>query len=144
MTKVVVFILLKQMRQSSDAKLISTRMEAVMTLWHLEPVLEEIQKISKDSEYFSSLNKIAEEHVGLSLGDLETIGVPRLSLFLLGNQEVDVSKALIAYEIFEKLLAFEDNMFCAAMYRRKVKDLYAVLIEIADRHNLSLENYLAS
>lgn len=115
-----------------------------MTFWHVEPVLEEIQDISKDSQYFSMLNQIAEKHLGLSLGDLETIGVPRLSLFLLGRQEVDVSKALIAYGIFEKLLEFEDNMFCAAMYRRKVKDLYAVLVEVSERHDLSLENYLAS
>jgi hypothetical protein len=119
-------------------------MEEAMTFWHLEPVLEEIQGISKDSQYFTGLNRIAEEHLGLSLGDLETIGVPRLSLFLLGNQEMDVTKALIAYGIFEKLLEFEDNMFCAAMYRRKVKDLYAVLVDVAYRYNLSLDNYLAS
>ena len=115
-----------------------------MTFLHLESVLEEIYDISKDSQYFSMLNQIAEKHLGLSLGDLETIGVPRLSLFLLGSQQVDVSKALIAYGIFEKLLEFEDNMFCAAMYRRKVKDLYAILVEVSERHDLSLENYLAS
>ena len=56
-----------------------------MTLWHLEPVFEEIQHITKNSEYFARLDTIAHEHLGLSLGDLETIGVPRLSLFLLDH-----------------------------------------------------------
>lgn len=115
-----------------------------MTLWHLEPVFEQIQLISKDSEYFAKLDAIAHDNLGLSLGDLETIGIPKLSLFLLDHQGVNLSKGLIAYSIFEKLLQFEDNMFCAAMYRRKMKDLYSVLIDIADRHGLSLEGYIAS
>lgn len=115
-----------------------------MTLWHLEPVFEQIQLISKDSEYFGKLDSIAHEHLGLSLGDLETIGIPRLSLFLLDHQGANLSKGLIAYSIFEKLLQFEDNMFCAAMYRRKMNDLYSVLIDIADRHGVSLEGYIAS
>ena len=115
-----------------------------MTFWHLEPVFEEIQHISKDSEYFSRLDRIAQEHLGLSLGDLETIGIPRLSLFLLDHQGVNLSKGLIAYSIFEKLLQLEENMFCAAMYRRKMNDLYCVLRDIASRHGLSLEGYIAS
>lgn len=115
-----------------------------MTFWHLEPVFEEIQHITKESEYFAQLNAIAHEHLGLTLGDLETIGIPRLSLFLLDHQGVNLSKGLIAYSIFEKLLQLEDNIFCAAMYRRKMNDLYSVLIDIADRHGVSLEGYIAS
>jgi len=115
-----------------------------MTFWHLEPVFEEIQHITKESEYFAQLDAIANEHLGLALGDLETIGIPRLSLFLLDHQGMNLSKGLIAYSIFEKLLQFEDNMFCAAMYRRKMNDLYSVLTDIADRHGLSLEGYIAS
>ena len=57
---------------------------------------------------------------------------------------MNLSKGLIAYSILEKLLQFEDNMFCAAMYRRKMNDLYSVLNDIADRHGLSLEGYIAS
>ena len=96
------------------------------------------------SEYFAKLDAIANEYLGLSLGDLETIGIPRLSLFLLDHQGVNLSKGLIAYYILEKLLQFEDNMFCAAMYRRKMNDLYGVLTDIALRHGLSLEGYIAS
>ena len=29
-----------------------------MTFWHLEPVFEEIQHITKDSEYFAQLDAI--------------------------------------------------------------------------------------
>ena len=115
-----------------------------MTFWHLEPVFEEIQHISKESEYFARLDRIAQDHLGLALGDLETIGIPRLSLFLLDHQGVNLSKGLIAYSIFEKLLQLEENMFYAAMYRRKMNDLYGVLSDIAGRHGLSLEGYIAS
>lgn len=115
-----------------------------MTFWHLEPVFEEIQQISKDSEYFARLDAIAQDHLGLSLGDLETIGIPRLSLFLLDHQGLNLSKGLVAYSIFEKLLQLEENMFYAAMYRRKMNDLYSVLNDIAGRHGLSLKGYVAS
>ena len=115
-----------------------------MTFWHLEPVFEEIQLTSKDAGHFAKLDRIAEEYLGLSLGDLETIGIPRLSLFLLDHQGVNLSKGLIAYAIFEKLLELEDNIFCAAMYRRKLKDLFSVLTDIADKNGLSLQGYLAS
>ena len=121
-----------------------TTMEVDMTFWHLEPVFEEIQHIKKESEYFAKLDSIANEHLGLSLGDLETIGIPRLSLFLLDHQGMNLSKGLVAYSIFEKLLQLEDNIFCAAMYRRKMNDLYSVLSDIAERHGLSLEGYIAS
>ncbi len=115
-----------------------------MTLWHLEPILEEIQVIDKSNNYFDLLDEICLEHLGLSLGDLETLSIPRLSLFLLDHAEVDVSKALIAHCVLEKLIEFEDNIFCAAMYRRKNKDLNAIIVDISQRHNLGLERYLAS
>lgn len=115
-----------------------------MTLWHLEPILDDIQAIDKTKNYFDLLDEICLEHLGLSLGDLETLSIPRLSLFLLGHAEVDVSKALIAYGVLEKLVEFESNIFCAAMYRRKIKDLNAIIMDISQRHDLGLEGYLAS
>ena len=112
-----------------------------MTLWHLEPIFDEIQSLSKDMHYFAKLDEISQSNLGLTLGDLETLSITRLSLFLISGQ--DIGKGLIAYSVLEKLLEFEDNLFCAAMYRRKLKDLVLVLSEVADRQGVSLQGYVA-
>ena len=115
-----------------------------MVVWHVEPVLEDIHCIDKSQRYFALFNQISEEHLGLELGDLETLCATRLALFLIDHQAMDLSKVLIAYAMIERLLEFEDNLFCAAMYRRKLKDLSAIIIDISERHGISVQQYMAS
>ena len=115
-----------------------------MTLWHVEPIVEDIQSIEKHDKYFDRLDTITRTYLGLSLGDLEMLSVPRISLFLHDHYGLDLSKCLIAYLIFEKLVEFEQNMFVAALYRRKMSDVYDMIQDIARNHGVSLEAYLAS
>ncbi len=115
-----------------------------MTLWHVEPIIEDIQSIQIEDNYFARLDSISRTSLGLSLGDLEMISVPRISLFMHDQNGLDLSKGLIAYLIFEKLVDLEKNIFVAALYRRKMEDVYEMIKEVAINHGVSLESYLAS
>ena len=115
-----------------------------MTLWHVEPIVEDIHSIQETDNYFDRLDAISRSYLGLSLGDLEMLSVPRISLFLHDNQGLDLSKCLIAYLIFDKLVELEKNIFVAALYRRKLGDVYEMIKEVSSEHGVNLEAYLAS
>ena len=115
-----------------------------MTFWHVEPIVEEIQNIEFTEFYFERMDEISQDYVGLSVGDIEVLSVTRLSLFLHGEDGLDLGKCLVTYVILEKLLAFERNIFCAAMYRRKCQDFFTMMQEVAGLKGISLRSYIAS
>ena len=115
-----------------------------MTFWHVEPIVEEIQCMNQTEAYFQRMNQIAQEYVGLSIGDIELLSVPRLGLFLHGDDGMDLGKCLVTYVILEKLLSFENNIFCAAMYRRKSQDFFEMMQEVAFQKGISFQAYIAS
>lgn len=115
-----------------------------MTFWHVEPIVEEIQGMELTESYFDRMDEISQDYVGLSVGDIEVLSVTRLSLFLHGADGLDLGKCLVAYVILEKLVAFEKNIFCAAMYRRKCQDFFEMMQEVAVLKGISLRSYVAS
>lgn len=115
-----------------------------MNVWHVEPIIEELQEMKQADPYFERMNQIAHEYLGLSTGDLEVLSVAHLSLFLHGDNGIDLGKCLVVYMILEKLLAFETNIFCAAMYRRKCHDFFEMMEDVANAKGLSLQAYVAS
>lgn len=115
-----------------------------MTFWYVEPIVEEIQNMALTESSLDRMDEISQDYVGLAVGDIEVLSVTRLSLYLHGENGLDLGKCLVTYVILEKLLAFEENIFCAAMYRRKCHDFFEMMQEVASLKGISLRAYIAS
>ena len=104
-------------------------------------LIQQIHAIEDVQVKRQALNDISQQLLSLSLQDLEEVSAAGLFLFFKSNQGFDLEKAVMAYYVLQQLHQYEDNLFYAAMSRKKVKEFGAFLLHCAEMKGVSLSEY---
>ena len=104
-------------------------------------LIQQVHQIQDLQQKRHALNDISQKLLSLSLQDLEDVSAAGLFLFFKKQQGFDLDNAVMAYYILQQLHQYEDNLFYAAMSRKKVREFGAFLMHVAELKGISLSDY---
>ena len=107
---------------------------------NLQGLIAQLEGHHTEKQLREVLTSLCQNHLPFSLSELEELSAPMIRLFLTSRTGFDVSKAMLAYAILQRLFSIEYNPSRAFELQSVLRDFSTAIAKYADRNGIELDS----